>query len=47
MKIGTKVILKDGRVGKIIKHIKDNVYRIQLVDGFRTVLEDSEFDCCG
>lgn len=44
MKIKTKVILKDGRKGTIIKHLYDNVYRIRLDDGFRTVLEDSEFD---
>lgn len=44
MEIGTKVELKDGRIGYIIKKVDNNVYRIRLEDGFRTVLEDTEFD---
>lgn len=44
MELGTKVKLKDGRKGKIIKHIGENVYRIQLEDNFRTVLTDDKFE---
>ena len=46
MELGTKVKLKDGRIGYVIKQVDNNVYRIRLLNGFRTVLKDSEFDRC-
>lgn len=42
--VGKKVKLNDGKIGEIIKHIGENVYRLRLEDGFRTVTTDDNFE---